>query len=68
MKSPHAIKYWLFTALFALVLLGLALKSYALLVVLVVVAVVLGIVGDKLESAPTEKFREYNEKHHRLHH
>jgi hypothetical protein len=34
----------------------------------VVAAVILGVIGDKIESAPTEPFRKYNEKHHRHHH
>lgn len=67
MRSFQAIKYWLFAALFALVLIGLALQSYPLLVALVIIAIALGIVADKMESKPTEQFRDYNGKHHRLH-
>lgn len=68
MKTLHTVRYWLFAALFALVLVGLMIRSYPLLIALVIMAIILGVIGDKLESAPTEKFKQYNAQHHRLHH
>lgn len=68
MRKTLAIRYILFGLLFALVIVGLIAHSYPLLIALVVAAIVLGVVGDKIENLPTEPFRKYNEKHHRHHH
>jgi hypothetical protein len=58
------IRYILFGLLFALVVLGLILRSYALLAGLAVVAIILGVVGDKIENAPTDPFKQNNDIHH----
>ncbi|MDQ0191228.1 hypothetical protein JI721_01235 [Alicyclobacillus cycloheptanicus] len=68
MKKTMTIRYILFGVLFALVIAGLVSHSYPVLIGCVVAAVILGVIGDKIESAPTEPFRKYNEKHHRHHH
>lgn len=68
MKKHMAVRYLLFGLLFALVIVGLVSHTYLLLVGCVVAAIILGVVGDKVENAPTEPFRKYNELHHRHHH
>jgi hypothetical protein len=67
MNKTRKLRYTLFGALFALVLVGLILHSYALLVVCVVAAIVLGIIGDRIENGPTDQFRKYNAIHERKH-
>lgn len=67
MRKTRAIRYLLFGLLFALVIVGLVSHSYPLLVGCVIAAIILGVVGDKIESVPTEPFRKYNELHHRHH-
>lgn len=64
MNRTKPIRYILFGLLFALVVLGLILRSYALLAGLAVVAIILGVVGDKIENAPTEPFKQNNDIHH----
>ncbi|MCF8564509.1 hypothetical protein LLE49_07075 [Alicyclobacillus tolerans] len=61
------LRYFLFAALFAFVIIGLITRSYALLAAFIVVAIVLGVIADKLESAPTEPFKQNNQLHHRHH-
>jgi len=65
MQRTRRIRYTLFALLFALVLVGLVLRSYPLLVVLVIVAIAFGIVGDKVENKPTEPYKKYNALHHK---
>lgn len=68
MRKTLAIRYLLFGLLFALVIVGLVSHVYPLLVGCIVAAIILGVIGDKIENAPTEPFRKYNELHHRHHH
>jgi hypothetical protein len=68
MNNTRTLRYTLFGLLFALVVLGLILHSYALLIGLVIAGIVLGIVGDRIENAPTEPFKQLNELHHRKEH
>jgi hypothetical protein len=67
MNKTRKLRYILFGALFAFVLVGLVLHSYLLLVVLVIAAIVLGIIGDRIENRPTDKFRKYNAIHEHKH-
>jgi hypothetical protein len=64
MHKTRKLRYILFSAVFALVLLGLVAQSYPLLVVLAMVAIAIGVIADKLENQPTEPFKKYNELHH----
>ncbi|MBX6352151.1 MAG: hypothetical protein IRZ10_02355 [Thermoflavifilum sp.] len=64
MRKTLGIRYVLFGLLFLLCIVGLCLKSYPLLGVLVILAIVLGVIGDKIENAPTEPFKRFNELHH----
>jgi CDP-diglyceride synthetase len=65
MHRTRTIRYILFGLLFALVVVGLVLHSYALLATLAVVAIILGVIGDRIENAPTEPYKQNNEIHHR---
>lgn len=65
MQKTRTLRYTLFLLLFALVLVGLLLKSYPILVLLVIVAIGLGIFGDKVENKPTQPFEKYNAIHHK---
>ena len=65
MNRTRKLRYTLFGLLFALVLLGMVLHSYPLLIVLVIAAIILGIIGDKIENGPTDAYRKYNALHHR---
>lgn len=67
MRTTRKLRYTIFALLFALVLLGLILHSYPLLAVLVIVAIALGIVGDRIENRPTEPYKQYNVQHHHYH-
>jgi hypothetical protein len=67
MNKTRRLRYTLFGALFALVLAGLILHSYSLLVVCVITAIVLGIIGDRIENKPTNQFRKYNAIHEHKH-
>jgi hypothetical protein len=67
MHKTRKLRYILFSAVFALVLLGLVAQSYPLLVVLAMVAIAIGVIADKLENQPTEPFKKYNELHHHGH-
>ena len=67
MNKTRKIRYFLFCTLFALVLVGLVLHSYTLLVVLVIAAIALGIVGDRIENGPTDQYRKYNAIHEHKH-
>jgi hypothetical protein len=64
MRKTLGIRYFLFSLLFALCIVGLCLRSYPLLAVLVVLAILLGVVGDKIENRPTEPFKKFNALHH----
>ena len=67
MRRTLAIRYILFGLLFALVVVGLILHSYPLLIVLVIAGLMLGVLGDKIENAPTEPYKQYNALHQRDH-
>jgi hypothetical protein len=67
MHKTRKLRYILFSAVFALILLGLVIQSYPLLVVLAIVAIAIGVIADKLENQPTEPFKKYNELHHHGH-
>lgn len=68
MNRTLGIRYILFGLLFVLVAIGLAIKSYVLLVILAVAGIVLAVIGDRIENRPTDPYREYNEMHHRKDH
>lgn len=64
-KYPgHSLRYVLYAALFALILIGIILHSYSLLAVLAVVGIVLAVVGDRLENSNSEPYKENNRLHH----
>lgn len=63
-NNTRTIRYILFGLLFALVILGLILHSYPLLAILAVAAIILGVIGDRIENAPSEPYKNYNELHH----
>lgn len=67
MNKTRTLRYTLFGTLFALVLIGLILHSYSLLVVCVVTAIILGIIGDRIENGPTDPYRKYNAIHEHKH-
>jgi hypothetical protein len=67
MHKTRKLRYFLFSAVFALVLIGLIAQSYPLLVGLAIVAIAMGVIADKLENQPTEPFKKYNELHHHGH-
>jgi hypothetical protein len=67
MNKTRKVRYSIFSALFAFVLVGLALHSYPLLVAMVLAAIVLGIIGDRIENGPTDKYRKYNALHEHKH-
>lgn len=64
MNRTRTLRYLLFGLLFALVVIGLILRSYPLLAGLAVVAIILGVIGDRIENAPTEPYKQNNEIHH----
>jgi CDP-diglyceride synthetase len=64
MNRTRTLRYLLFGLLFALVVIGLILRSYPLLACLAVVAIILGVIGDRIENAPTEPYKQNNEIHH----
>ncbi|GMA49206.1 hypothetical protein GCM10025857_05630 [Alicyclobacillus contaminans] len=66
MQATRKLRYILFSLMFALVLVGLVAHSYPLLIVLAIVAIALGVVGDRMENHPTEPFKRYNELHHHV--
>lgn len=63
MQKTRRLRYLIFLAMFAAVLVGLLAHSYIVLSVLVVLAILLGIVGDVIENKPTAPFKQYNELH-----
>lgn len=68
MNHTLRIRYILFTLLFILVAVGLAVHSYTLLVILAASGVVLAVIGDRIENRPTDNYKQFNELHHRPKH
>lgn len=67
MRSNRSLRYALFAFIFALVIVGLVIHSYPLLVTMIVLAIVVGVIADKIDNAPTEPFKHHNELHHHKH-
>jgi len=67
MRRTQLTRFILFGLVFALVLVGLISHNYGFLVGAVILAIVVGVIADRIEKAPTEQFKKYNELHHRDH-
>ncbi|MCL6593288.1 MAG: hypothetical protein K6T31_04880 [Alicyclobacillus sp.] len=65
MYQKRTLLYTVFALAVALVIVALLCRSYTLLGVLPLVALVLAVIGEKWESAPTEPFKSVNQIHHR---
>ncbi len=63
-KQQNRVRYTLYGLTFLLIILGLALHSYPLLIILAIAGIILALFGDKLEIKPTEPFKKYNEDHY----
>ncbi|MCL6626174.1 hypothetical protein [Alicyclobacillus shizuokensis] len=62
------VRYSLYALLFLFVILGVSLHSYPLLIALIVVGIALAVLADKMENAPSDPYKRFNDQHHRLHH
>ncbi|MCL6593953.1 MAG: hypothetical protein K6T31_08260 [Alicyclobacillus sp.] len=65
MQPKRTLLYTLFALAVFLVIAALLCRSYTLLGVLPLVALVLAVFGEKWESAPSEPFKSVNQIHHR---
>lgn len=63
----RGIRYLLYSAIFAIVLVGLFIHSGAWLISLLLLAVLLGLLVDRVDNRRDEPFKKYNSKHHHLH-
>lgn len=58
------LRFVLYAALFALVLIGFVSESYVVLVILALVGIVVAIIADRLENANSEPYKSNNRLHH----
>lgn len=64
-QKTRALRYVLFSLLFALVLVGIVVHNYIALASLMVCGIILAIVSDFIETAPTRPYKQYNHMHDR---
>ncbi|WP_067931622.1 hypothetical protein [Alicyclobacillus kakegawensis] len=60
------VRYSLYALLFLFVILGVSLHSYPLLMALLVVGIAMAVLADKMENSPSDPYKRFNDKHHRL--
>ena len=68
MNRTRGLRYGLFSVCFALTIAAVLVRPLVGLILCIVIAVILGSIGEWIETAPTRAYKKYNALHHRLLH